>query len=124
MDAVLVIDKPVGPTSFDVVRRLRRAARTKRVGHGGTLDPAASGVLPICLGEATKLAQFLLKNNREWNDKAINDAMNAEKERFVKLTEAVPVFIYYYTAWVDEAGVLQLRKDIYRHDADMEKRLI
>jgi tRNA pseudouridine55 synthase len=66
MDAVLVIDKPVGPTSFDVVRKVRRAAGTRRVGHGGTLDPAASGVLPICLGEATKLAQFLLDADKEY----------------------------------------------------------
>ena len=67
MDAVLVVDKPVGPTSFDVVRKVRRAARSKRVGHGGTLDPAASGVLPICLGEATKLAQFLLDADKEYD---------------------------------------------------------
>jgi len=67
MDAVLVIDKPVGPTSFDVVRRIRRAAGSRRVGHGGTLDPAASGVLPICLGEATKLAQFLLDADKQYD---------------------------------------------------------
>ena len=67
MDAVLVIDKPVGPTSFDVVRKVRRAAGLRRVGHGGTLDPAASGVLPICLGEATKLAQFLLDADKEYD---------------------------------------------------------
>jgi len=67
MDAVLVVDKPVGPTSFDVVRKIRRAARSKRVGHGGTLDPAASGVLPICLGEATKLAQFLLDADKQYD---------------------------------------------------------
>ena len=60
MNGVLVVDKPVGPTSFDVVARVRRAARVKRVGHGGTLDPLASGVLPVCIGEATKLAPFLL----------------------------------------------------------------
>jgi tRNA pseudouridine55 synthase len=65
-DAVLVIDKPIGPTSFDVVRKVRRAAGLRRVGHGGTLDPAASGVLPICLGEATKLAQFLLDADKEY----------------------------------------------------------
>ena len=53
-------------TSFDVVRRVRRAARVRRVGHGGTLDPLASGVLPICLGEATKLAQFLLDADKEY----------------------------------------------------------
>jgi tRNA pseudouridine55 synthase len=66
MDAVLVVDKPIGPTSFDVVRQVRRAARSRRVGHGGTLDPAASGVLPICLGEATKLAQFLLDADKQY----------------------------------------------------------
>src|SRR5204863_8672729 len=66
MDAVLVIDKPIGPTSFDVVRKVRRAAGLRRVGHGGTLDPAASGVLPICLGEATKLAQVLLDADKEY----------------------------------------------------------
>jgi tRNA pseudouridine55 synthase len=65
-DLVLVVDKPVGPTSFDVVRRVRRAARARHVGHGGTLDPLASGVLPICLGEATKLAQFLLDADKEY----------------------------------------------------------
>ena len=67
-DVVLVVDKPVGPTSFDVVRRrVRRAARVRHVGHGGTLDPLASGVLPICLGEATKLAQFLLDADKEYD---------------------------------------------------------
>ena len=65
-DVVLVVDKSAGPTSFDVVRRVRRAARARRVGHGGTLDPLASGVLPVCLGEATKLAQFLLDADKEY----------------------------------------------------------
>jgi tRNA pseudouridine55 synthase len=66
-DAVLVVDKPVGPTSFTVVRQIRRAAGVRRVGHGGTLDPLASGVLPICLGEATKLAPFLLTADKEYD---------------------------------------------------------
>jgi tRNA pseudouridine55 synthase len=65
-DVVLVVDKPSGPTSFDVVRQVRRAARTRHVGHGGTLDPLASGVLPVCLGEATKLAPFLLDADKEY----------------------------------------------------------
>jgi tRNA pseudouridine55 synthase len=67
VDAVLVVDKPVGVTSFDVVRRLRRAARARKVGHGGTLDPLASGVLPVCLGEATKLAAFLLDADKVYD---------------------------------------------------------
>jgi tRNA pseudouridine55 synthase len=66
-DAVLVVDKPIGLTSFDVVRRVRRAAGTRRIGHGGTLDPAATGVLPVCLGEATKLAQFLLDADKQYD---------------------------------------------------------
>jgi tRNA pseudouridine55 synthase len=65
-DAVLAIDKPSGMTSFDVVRRIRAATGVRRVGHGGTLDPLASGVLPVCLGEATKLAQFLLGADKEY----------------------------------------------------------
>jgi tRNA pseudouridine55 synthase len=67
IDAVLVVDKPLGLTSFDVVRRVRHAAGARRVGHGGTLDPAASGVLPVCLGEATKLAQFLLDADKQYD---------------------------------------------------------
>jgi tRNA pseudouridine55 synthase len=63
---VVVIDKPIGMTSFAVVRQARRATGAKKVGHGGTLDPLASGVLPICFGEATKLAQFLLDADKEY----------------------------------------------------------
>jgi tRNA pseudouridine55 synthase len=66
VSGVLVVDKPTGPTSFDVVRQVRRARGQRRVGHGGTLDPMATGVLPICLGEATKLAQFLLDADKEY----------------------------------------------------------
>src|SRR5262245_2303634 len=59
MDGLLVIDKPVGPTSHDVVARVRRVLRENRIGHTGTLDPLASGVLPLVLGRATRLARFL-----------------------------------------------------------------
>src|SRR5437868_2559568 len=59
MDGLLIIDKPAGPTSHDVVARVRRAIGERRIGHTGTLDPAATGVLPLVLGRATRLAQFL-----------------------------------------------------------------
>jgi tRNA pseudouridine55 synthase len=59
IDGFLVIDKPSGLTSHDVVQRVRRWAKQRRVGHLGTLDPLATGVLPIALGEATKLSQLL-----------------------------------------------------------------
>jgi len=58
-DFVLPIDKPVGPTSHDVVARARRALHEKRIGHTGTLDPFASGLLLLCIGRATRLAEFL-----------------------------------------------------------------
>lgn len=59
MDGVLVVDKPAGPTSHDIVDRARRALATRRIGHTGTLDPFATGVLVLCIGRATRLARFL-----------------------------------------------------------------
>ena len=64
MDGVLVIAKPAGPTSHDVVALVRRLASTKRVGHGGTLDPFASGVLPLFLGRATRLVEYHLGDRK------------------------------------------------------------
>jgi tRNA pseudouridine55 synthase len=60
MDGVLVVAKPAGPTSHDIVALVRRLAASKRIGHGGTLDPFASGVLPLFLGGATRLAEYHL----------------------------------------------------------------
>ncbi|MBO0348365.1 tRNA pseudouridine(55) synthase TruB [Phormidium pseudopriestleyi FRX01] len=59
MEGFLNLNKPPGMTSHDCVSRVRRLLRTKRVGHGGTLDPAATGVLPIAVGKATRLLQYL-----------------------------------------------------------------
>lgn len=61
-----MVDKPTGLTSFDVVAKVRRALREKRVGHAGTLDPEATGVLVICLGEATKLVPYLMDADKEY----------------------------------------------------------
>ena len=67
MNGVLVIDKPQGPTSFEVVRRVKAALGLKRAGHTGTLDPMATGVLPVCLGEATKLAGLLTEGDKAYD---------------------------------------------------------
>jgi tRNA pseudouridine55 synthase len=67
VDGVLVIDKPVGPTSHDIVARARRALAETRVGHTGTLDPAASGVLPLVVGKATRLARFLSAGDKSYD---------------------------------------------------------
>lgn len=66
MNGVLIIDKPAGITSHDVVYRVRRTLKTKRVGHTGTLDPFATGVMVILVGQATRLAQFLDKDEKEY----------------------------------------------------------
>ena len=66
MDGVLVIDKPVGVTSHDVVDQVRRILHVRRVGHTGTLDPFATGVLVILVGRATRLAQFLSGVEKEY----------------------------------------------------------
>jgi tRNA pseudouridine55 synthase len=66
VDGVLVVDKPAGPTSHDVVDIVRRALRTRRVGHTGTLDPFASGVLPVCVGKATRLARFFTDGEKAY----------------------------------------------------------
>src|SRR4051812_3809739 len=66
MDGLLVVDKPVGPTSHDVVARVRRALRERRIGHTGTPDPAAGGVLPLVIGRATRLARFFSANAKRY----------------------------------------------------------
>lgn len=66
MDGILIIDKPAGITSHDVVARVRRILKTKKVGHTGTLDPFATGVMVVVVGKATRLAQFLDKDEKEY----------------------------------------------------------
>jgi tRNA pseudouridine55 synthase len=66
MNAVLIIDKPAGPTSHDVVNRVRRILQEKSVGHLGTLDPLATGVLPLVIGNLTRLAQFYTASEKTY----------------------------------------------------------
>ena len=66
MNGVLVIDKPAGMTSFDVIRRVRRMVKTRRVGHAGTLDPMATGVLPVAVGTATRLIEYLMAGDKTY----------------------------------------------------------
>lgn len=66
MDGILIVDKPKEMTSFDVVRDIRREYNTKKVGHIGTLDPLATGVLTVLIGKATKLSDFLMEHEKEY----------------------------------------------------------
>ena len=60
------IDKPSGITSMDVVRKIRSASGVKKVGHGGTLDPLATGVIPVAIGKATRLLEYFLMSNKSY----------------------------------------------------------
>lgn len=92
LNGVLVVDKPKGITSFDVVREVRRALGVKKVGHTGTLDPMATGVLPICIGEGTKIAQFITEATKAYDATvklgSTTDTLDAEGK--VLETRAVP----------------------------------
>lgn len=66
LHGILVLNKPKGMTSHDCVAKIRRLAKTRKVGHTGTLDPEVTGVLPICIGQATKVAEYLLDYEKEY----------------------------------------------------------
>ena len=77
----------------------------------------------IRLAEPAKMAAYLLSDDAEWTPEKITEAMNQDKEQYVKLKKPVPVMISYYTAWVGEDGLLNFRDDIYQHDADLMKKM-
>ncbi len=77
----------------------------------------------IRLSQPEKMANYLLRKQSEWTPEKINAAMNAGEEQYVKLKDPVPVLITYYTAWVDENGLLNFREDIYDHDAAKAKKM-
>ncbi|MEC7231010.1 MAG: tRNA pseudouridine(55) synthase, partial [Verrucomicrobiota bacterium] len=66
LEGILLVDKPQGITSHDVVSRIRRVYHMKKVGHAGTLDPMASGLLLILIGKATKASQYLMSLGKEY----------------------------------------------------------
>ena len=82
MDGIYNINKAPGMTSHDVVARVRRLTHIKRVGHAGTLDPAATGVLPICVGQATRVAEYLSDSGKAYRATirfgAVTDTYDAE----------------------------------------------
>ena len=66
MDGIIIINKPKGFTSHDVINVLRKALNIKKIGHTGTLDPNATGVLPVLIGNATKISKYLVEHNKEY----------------------------------------------------------
>jgi tRNA pseudouridine55 synthase len=85
---VLPVDKPVGPTSHDVVARARRALGTRRIGHTGTLDPFASGLLLLCVGQATRIAEYLTDLPKTYLATARLDGRTLTDDNTVALAES------------------------------------
>jgi murein L,D-transpeptidase YcbB/YkuD len=77
----------------------------------------------IRLREPQKMAEWLLRNDPSWTTEKIVNAMNQTTEKGVKLKDPVPVFIIYYTAWVDDEGLLNFRDDVYKHDSDLMEKM-
>lgn len=77
----------------------------------------------IRLKEPEKMANYVLRDQPEWTPGKIDDAMNAGKEKFVKVKDPIPVLITYYTTWVDDNGKLNFREDIYGHDQDLAMKM-
>lgn len=77
----------------------------------------------IRLANAQKMAEYLLRNDPDWDSTKIAEAMNANQQKFVKLKNTAEVFITYYTAWADENGQVNFRPDVYGHDKSMAARL-
>lgn len=97
---VLPVDKPVGPTSHDIVAIARRALGTKRIGHTGTLDPFASGLLLLCVNNATRIAEYLTHESKSYRAVACFDGMTSTDD-------ATGDFLALSDAWrgLDEAAV-------------------
>jgi len=82
MNGIIVIDKPKGLSSFDIVRQVRRLYKTRRVGHAGTLDPLATGVLPVAVGWATRLVEYMMAGDKTYQATmklgAVTDTQDSE----------------------------------------------
>jgi tRNA pseudouridine55 synthase len=88
LDGILVVAKPAGPTSHDVVALVRRLAATKRVGHGGTLDPFAAGVLPVFLGHGTRVVEYHLGDRKAYRATVCFGASSTTDDLEGELTQA------------------------------------
>ena len=105
------------PNNFDIYfhdtpNRDLFAANNRNFSHGC-----------IRLGEPKKFAEYLLRNDTTYTSSKIDSLMNLPKEKWITLPKSIPVFIVYFTSWVDKNGVLNFRNDIYGHDSKMSEKL-
>ena len=94
MDGVIVVNKPAGITSSDVCLKVKKLLGIRKVGHAGTLDPMATGVLPLCINEATKLVQFIMTGEKEYIGTlrlGIETDTQDRQGKIIKETDAIPL---------------------------------
>lgn len=116
---LVVIDKPEGPTSHDVVGRARRALGTRKVGHAGTLDPLASGVLVVLVGEATKLGPYVTAHEKRYTARVVFGLATDTLDR-----EGTPTARAEIPAWLrDELDALLAGRPAPRLDAALDAEL-
>jgi tRNA pseudouridine55 synthase len=117
LDGVVVIDKPTGPTSHDVVAHVRKLLDTHAVGHAGTLDPAASGVLVVAVGQATKLANYLTQQNKSYLATVAFGVSTSTLDREGEIVDEAPLS----EALADALG-LGSSSPLLAHALDVERR--
>ncbi len=114
---ILIVDKPGGCTSHDVAARVRRLAGQRRVGHAGTLDPMASGVLVVLLGQATRLSEYLLRHDKAYTAEVrlgqTTDTDDAEGQIIASSTEPLPAREQVEAALAGLRGEIQQTPPIY-----------
>jgi len=91
LSGILLIDKPAGPTSAEVVRQVKWRVKPARVGHLGTLDPFATGVLPILVGEGTKLAPFLHDGDKHYEGLIVLGSETDTLDRTGEVVRTAPI---------------------------------
>ncbi|MTH52787.1 tRNA pseudouridine(55) synthase TruB [Bacillus mangrovi] len=91
MDGVLLLNKPAGMTSHDCVYRVRKLFKTKKVGHTGTLDPDVTGVLPICIGRATKIVEYLTASSKTYEAEVTLGFSTDTEDASGEVTQSAPL---------------------------------
>lgn len=91
MEGVLLLNKPAGMTSHDCVAKMRRLAKTKKIGHTGTLDPDVTGVLPICIGRATKIVEYLTASSKTYEAEVTIGFSTTTEDASGEIVESKPI---------------------------------
>ena len=107
LDGIIPLYKERGMTSFDCVSRLRRILHTKKIGHSGTLDPNVDGVLPICVGQATKVVEFLMASGKQYVGELLVGQATTTQDLDGEVVAQKPV-----TAPIDEDTIKQAMQEL------------